>query len=409
VAAFAARLKETARVLAEEVEHRIAAEKQARAEQTRLQAIFDTAVEAIVVIDGRGAIQRWSASAERIFGYAADEVIGRNVAMIMDGISVEQHDRYLKRYQETREARIVGIGREVTGRRRDGTAVPLELSVGEAIIDGEVLYTGILRDISQRKAIERELREAIRAKEANELKSNFLAHMSHEMRTPLNAILGFSDIMKSQTFGPLGETYAGYANDIFSSGNHLLNLVNALLDLAKIENNKQDIDVSDIDLRSILQDTVSLLREQAKAKNLVVSTLIDNDVPNAIHTDRGKLYQILVNLLGNAVKYTGDGGRVSVRAWPRGDDVEILIEDNGIGMTDDEVELALKPFGQIKNAFTSDVAGTGLGLPIVVSFLELLNGSIKIKSRKGEGTTVRITVPVNDFEPPAKTSDAYPV
>ena len=154
---------------------------------------------------------------------------------------------------------------------------------------------------------------------------------------------------------------------------------------------------------------MSLLREQAKAKNLVVSTLIDNDVPIAIHTDRRKLYQILVNLLGNAVKYTGEGGRVSVRVWPRGDDVEILIEDSGIGMTNDEIELALKPFGQVKNAFTSDVAGTGLGLPIVVSFLELLNGSIQIKSRKGEGTTVRITLPVNNFENPAMANKACPV
>jgi two-component system, sensor histidine kinase and response regulator len=399
-ASFAARLKEQARVLAEEVQFRTAAEKTARAGQMRLQAILDTAVEAIIVIDRKGLIQQWSDSAERIFGYPAEEILGRNIAIIMDGISPMQHDDYLQRYHDTGQASIIGIGREVVGRRRDGSTVPIDLSVGETVVDGEILYTGILRDITKRKEIERELLEATRAKQANELKTNFLAHMSHEMRTPLNAILGFSDIMKMQTFGPLDKTYREYASDIFASGNHLLNLVDALLDLSRIESNTQDLEIADLDVRSMLKDVESMLHDQAKEKNLTVATLIDNDLPQTIESDRGKLQQILINLVNNAVRYTPDNGRISVRAWPSTDSVKILVEDDGIGMTDDEIALALKPFGQVKNAFTSDVAGTGLGLPIVVSFLDLLRGDMRIESEKGKGTSVCIRIPMRFAERP---------
>jgi two-component system, cell cycle sensor histidine kinase PleC len=128
--------------------------------------------------------------------------------------------------------------------------------------------------------------------------------------------------------------------------------------------------------------------------------LIDNDLPQTIESDRGKLQQILINLVNNAVRYTPDNGRISVRAWPSTDSVKILVEDDGIGMTDDEIALALKPFGQVKNAFTSDVAGTGLGLPIVVSFLDLLRGDMRIESEKGKGTSVCIRIPMRFAERP---------
>lgn len=394
-ASFAARLKETARVLAAEVRSRTLAEKTARADQMRLQAIFDTAVEAIIVIDRWGRIQQWSRSAEIIFGYTADDVCGENVNVILDGTSPVQHNAFASYFENTDDAAMNGIGREVDGRRRDGTVVPIELSVGRAIVDGEILYTGILRDITIRKAIEQELLEATKAKQANELKSNFLAHMSHEMRTPLNAILGFSDVMKQETFGPLDKTYKDYANDIFSSGNHLLNVVNALLDLSKVENAAQDLNITEIDLRVLLNDVTGMLRGQAEDKNLTVSTLIDSDLQDAIQSDRGKLLQIIINLVNNAVKYTPDDGRVSLRARPDGDMVEIIVEDTGIGMSEEEVALAVKPFGQVKNAFTSNTGGTGLGLPIVVSFVDLLGGDMTIDSIKNKGTTVIIRVPAD--------------
>lgn len=393
-ASFAARLRQTARDLAEEVEHRVEAEKAARADQTRLQAIFDTAVEAIIVIDRRGLIQQWSRGAERIFGYAAEEAIGRNVALIMEGINPAAHDRYLQRYQITGDARIIGNGREVAGRRRDGLMVPLDLSVGETNVDGEIFYTGILRDITQRKQLQKELIETVRAKEANELKANFLAHMSHEMRTPLNAILGFSDIMKMEAFGKLDETYKSYASDIFSSGSQLLKLVDALLEMAHVEKAGYSLDVADFNLREVLQEALGVARRQARKKKLVVSLLADNDLPELIRTDREKLFQILVNVLNNAVKFSDEGGRVSIKAWGNQEDVIVRIEDDGVGMTESKLAQARTAFVHVEDAFTAGQRGTGLGLPVVMSFVELLKGTMDIKSREGEGTSVTIQIPV---------------
>ncbi|WP_421781641.1 MHYT domain-containing protein [Kiloniella litopenaei] len=394
-AAFAARLKESVRNLADEARQRAIAEKDARADQARLQAIFDTAVEAIIVIDKHGTIRQWSESGYRIFGYTAQEALGQNIAMITNGISPNEHRQYIRNYEDTHEARVIGIGREVSGLHKDGTIIPLELSVGETKIDGDILYTGILRDISVRKEIERELREATRAKEANEMKSNFLAHMSHEMRTPLNAILGFSDIMRAQAFGPINETYVGYSEDIFSSGNHLLSIVDALLELSKIEQDSQNLELTDIALPILISDAVNTVQNHAEEKKLTVAVLLDNDLPETMNTDRGKLYQVLINLIKNAVQYTPAEGRVTIRAWPCNQQIQIVIEDNGIGMTEEEVEFATKPFGQVKNAFTSDLSGTGLGLPIVHAFVDLLRGEWTISSQKGEGTKIKILFPLS--------------
>ncbi len=392
-ASFAARLRQTARNLAEEVEQRIEAEKAARADQTRLQAIFDTAVEAIIVINKKGLIQQWSRSAERIFGYTADEAIGCNVALIMDGINPAAHDRYLMRYQVTGDARIIGNGREVIGRRRDGTTVPLDLSVGETKVDGETFYTGILRDVTQRKQLEKELIETVRAKEANDLRANFLAHMSHEMRTPLNAILGFSDIMKMEAFGKLDSNYRSYAEDIFTSGSQLLKLVDTLLELAHAEETGDSLTISDFDVQDVLRDAVRVARLQAREKNLVVSLLVDNDLPDTIRTDREKYFQILVNVLHNAVKYSHAGNRVSVKAWCGQNDLSVRIEDHGVGMTESELAQALTAFVHVDDAFTAGEQGVGLGLPVVTSFVELLNGNLDIRSRKDEGTSVTVRIP----------------
>ncbi|WP_417453321.1 MHYT domain-containing protein [Kiloniella sp.] len=394
-AAFAARLKESVKNLANEARRRTVAEKEARADQARLQAIFDTAVEAIIVIDKQGTIRNWSEGGYRIFGYTAQEALGQNIAMITNGISPQEHQKYIERFEESREARVIGIGREVSGLHKDKTVIPLELSVGETKIDNEVFYTGILRDISVRKKIERELRETTRAKEANEMKSNFLAHMSHEMRTPLNAILGFSDIMRAQTFGPISETYVGYSEDIFSSGNHLLSLVDSLLELSKVEQNTQDLELTDITLPTLISDAINMLQKRAKEKSVTLSVLLDNDLPETVNSDRGKLYQVLINLITNSVQYTPAQGRVTIRAWPCDELIKIVIEDNGIGMTEEEVEFAIKPFGQVKNAFTSDLSGTGLGLPIVHAFVDLLSGKLEITSKKGDGTKVEVMLPIS--------------
>jgi len=241
--------------------------------------------------------------------------------------------------------------------------------------------------------IEKKNAEARRANHASEVKSNFLAHMSHEMRTPLNAIIGFSELMKMQTFGQLNGTYIEYSDDINKSGKHMLELVNSVLDLSKVEQNKIAVTMGSVFLRDVINETTMLMREQAKAKDISLSTLIDNDLPPSIISDHSKLYQILINLVSNAVKYTPAQGRVTISARPYAGGIEISVEDNGIGMSDLEINKALEPFGQVDNAFTSNTSGTGLGLTIAMSFTEMLYGSMKISSRKGAGTKVVLRFP----------------
>ena len=236
--------------------------------------------------------------------------------------------------------------------------------------------------------------EAERANEATKIKSNFLANMSHEMRTPLNAIIGFSDIMRTQMFGPLTGSYAVYANDIFRSGTHLLGLVNSLLDLAKIEHNKFDVNIDVVSLRDVITESVDLLREQARFKKQGLSIQFEPGLPEEITSDRVKIHQILINLLSNSVKYTSKDGQISVEVKSLGDRIEIAVVDNGIGMSEDEIDLALEPFGQVKNAMTANVVGTGLGLPIVASFIQLLQGEISISSSRNVGTRVTLQLPL---------------
>lgn len=237
--------------------------------------------------------------------------------------------------------------------------------------------------------------EATRANEASHAKSSFLAQMSHEMRTPLNAIIGFSEIMKAQMFGSLPDAYLNYTKDINDSGQHLLELVNALLDLSKLEQHQVEITADAASIHEIITKTVSIIREQAKAKDINITTLIDRDVPQAILTDRGKLFQALINIAINAVNYTKPQGRIKITARPYDDGFEISVEDNGIGMTAAEIGIALEPFGQVRNVFTNNTKGTGLGLPIAKSFIELLQGTLEITSKPSVGTKVTLRLPTS--------------
>jgi signal transduction histidine kinase len=254
------------------------------------------------------------------------------------------------------------------------------------------------------QALERMEHEAERAREASEVKSRFLAHMSHEMRTPLNAIIGFSDMLKSELLGELPGAYKGYAKDINPSGVHLLSVVNALLDLSKIEHNKAEVYPTDFDIRGLMDEAVRLLMEMAREKEVRLDLQVRDSVPSLIHTDRSKLYQAVLNTVSNAVKYTPSSGTVTIEVNSDLGLLEIMVEDNGVGMTDEEIIRAMEPFGQVNNPFTASGGGTGLGLPICKEFITLLNGRFDMMSEPGKGTTVLITIPEVLEETPAMLS-----
>ena len=261
--------------------------------------------------------------------------------------------------------------------------------------DGQVFAVlTVAIDISERKRIETELltaREA--AEQANQTKSQFLANMSHELRTPLNAIIGFSDVMKAELFGPLGDSrYAGYASDICESGHHLLSIINDILDLAKVESGKLDLNEEAVDIDVIAAACGKLVRQRAIDAGIRFKIIASPDMP-LIRADEIRMKQVLLNLLSNAVKFTPRGGRVTFSATRDHDDSVVLkVADTGIGMSEEHIQLALRPFGQIDSSLARTHGGTGLGLPLARTLVEMQDGRLEVASQIGKGTTVSVVI-----------------
>ena len=241
----------------------------------------------------------------------------------------------------------------------------------------------------------REIRKAKQAmKEANEAKSRFLANMSHELRTPLNSIIGFSEIIQNETMGPVGnQDYAEFAKEIHDSGSHLLNLINDILDLSKIDSGDLAINKDYCDVQGLVHSTIRSIDHQATEAGLILDLEISEEV-QYVYTDARRLKQILVNILSNSIKFTPQGGKIGfhVKKISEGA-IEFKISDTGIGIPASEIERSLSRFHQIDGSFTKNKQGTGLGLPLSKDLTEHLDGSFVLTSEVGVGTTVEITLP----------------
>ena len=284
---------------------------------------------------------------------------------------------------------------EVT--RQDGSKVlamitrfPVLDSKGVAIGVG-----GIQVDITEMKEKEQQLREARdEAERANRAKSTFLANMSHELRTPLNAIIGFSEIMEQGLFGPLGNPhYSEYAEDIRRSASHLLSIISDILDLSKIEAGRMELHEEPIDIASVVESCLTIVKESAANGDLVLTSELPETLP-LLHADKRSVRQILLNLLSNAIKFTPSGGTVVAEAaLEESGQIALTVRDSGIGMAADDIEIVLQPFGQVEGAHTRSHDGTGLGLPITKSLAEMHGGSMTVKSVEGEGTEIIVRFP----------------
>jgi len=303
---------------------------------------------------------------------------------------------------KTRDGGTVAVGSDITQIRQHQ----------DKLLDSERRLMATIHDLSLARRAEEEkarelaelnrkyIKEKDRAEAANQAKSEFLANMSHELRTPLNAIIGFSELMAQKLFGPLGsDRYEEYATDINSSGKYLLGVINDILDMSKIEAGQFSMDREEIDLCPLIRETVRVVSLQAAEKKITVETKIAETLK--LYADRRAIKQIALNLLSNAVKFTGEGGRISVRARHASGALILSIEDNGCGIPRHALKKLGRPFEQVQNQFSKNHTGSGLGLAISRSLAELHGGALKIRSTEGTGTIVSVRIPEKVRKKPA--------
>lgn len=486
-----------------------------------LRGVMDTVIDGIVTINTLGIVQSFNKSAERIFGYMAHEVIGKNINILMPEPYHGAHDGYLSKYAKTGKKTIIGSGREVIGKRKNGEVFPMDLAVSELKRDKKTFFIGVIRDITAKKQAEENLhdsqerlalaiagsgegiwdwnsktnevyisekirtmlgvkseqikfqtwrshiisedrelydssliahlkgitpsfkvecrvmsnnkktfwvninglglrdasgwvyrmsgsisditarieseREIIAAKEraeiASRVKTEFLANMSHELRTPLNAIIGFSDVMISGLFGKLNKRYDEYIKNISDSGKHLLGVINDILDVSRIETGNMEIEPERVKVSELVDIAVRLINDRARANDIKIIKQVDRTIPD-INVDSQRMKQAVINILSNAVKFTPEGGKITISTGNTANgSIQIIIADTGIGMKKEDIKTALLPFGQVDSRLARKYEGTGLGLPLTKSFIEMHSGRLTIKSKPEVGTTVTITIP----------------
>src|SRR5947209_4277772 len=366
--------------------------QQRDAELRELRAILDTATDGVAVLDADARILSLNHSAETLFGYQQNEVAGEPFTMLIASESRRFVEDCLGRLKSGSNSS--NGEREVFAAARQGGTIPIVLTLGR-IDDAQSRskFCAIVRDASAAKRAELEAREAREeAERASAIKSDFLAKVSHEIRTPPNAIIGFAEVIMHERLGPIGtERYKDYLRDIHKSGTHVMSLVNDLLDLSKIEAGKMVLDIKPVDANAIIGDCVALMQPQANRERVIMRLAL---APRLVHVaaDERSLRQIVLNLLSNAVKYNEPGGQVIVSiAMTDTGHVAIRIKDTGIGMSDAEIALALEPFRQVATA--RPVSGTGLGLPLTKALIEANRATFTIRSRKNEGTLVEVSFP----------------
>ena len=360
-----------------------------------LQAILDVASDGIITLDANGSILSFSAGAEAIFGRNFEDVREKPLADLLQTESRKLVRDYLAGLNGHGLASVFNDGREVLATNGQGAVVPLFLTVGKLQSPhSRASFCAVVRDITPWKRTEQDLREAKeKAELANRQKSDFLARISHELRTPLNAILGFSEVMRLERFGPLkNDKYKAYANDIHTSGTHLLSLINDLLDLSKVEAGKLELNFTAVSLEDVAEHALRLLQSDAATAGVLLRKSLPANMPRVV-ADNRSMQQIMLNLLSNGMKYTNAGGQVIVSAVvDQAGNLVLRIKDTGIGMTDSQLVDALEPFTRVE---TSERVrqGTGLGLPLTKSLVEANRARFVMSSVPGKGTLAEIIFP----------------
>ena len=388
-----------------------AAARQEGSFESRFRKLLEAAPDAILEVNPQGQITLLNEAAEKIFGYSRGELLGLNVENLVPAAMRGGHSQHRASYAGHAKTRPMGTGLELQGQRKDGSLFPVEISLSPNWIEGSLHVIASVRDITERKLVEdriRVLREQYTAEltakneqlearnleveQANRLKNEFLASMSHELRTPLHTIIGFSELLTEQLEGPLNEKQHRFVGHILQDARHLLELINEVLDISKIESGRLELKRETFDFSHCLEEVLAGIRQQAASKRITLEN--KNRFQNTLWADRVRVKEILYNLLSNAVKFTPENGNVWIESADDGKFLDVSVCDTGIGIPEAEQSLIFDKFYQAGDSRKAAREGTGLGLSITKHLVELHGGYISVTSRSGHGSRFTVSFPL---------------
>ena len=368
--------------------------------ESHIKAIFETVVDAIITIDEHGIVKNCNPAIEKISGFSQQELIGNNIKMIMPENEANEHDSYLKNYAETGVSKIIGVGSKVILRHKNGHDVSVDLSITVMETGGVTYYVGVLRDVTEQHKMISLVKDAHDvALESSQIKSEFLSNISHELRTPMNGIIGFSQLLEDTR---LDDEQRAYLDTIMDSANGLMSIINDVLDFTRLGAGKLRIENTDFNLRMTIDSIVDFFKVQTESIGIKLQTQISSKIPIKLIGPPGRFRQILVNLISNAIKYTERGEvNIKVNILEEHDDdiiVFVEIEDTGIGIDNESQKFIFDSFTQVDGSVTRSNSGLGLGLAITKSLIMMMGGEIGVISTPGEGSTFWFTMQLSKAE-----------
>jgi PAS domain S-box-containing protein len=366
--------------IAQDITERRQAETALREQARHMRAILDNMVDGIITIDEIGTIASFNPAAERIFGYASGEVVGGNVRMLMPNPHRDAHDGYLRNYQATGVARIIGIGREVEGQRKDGSLFPMDLAISEITREGQPMYVGMVRDITERKRVER-------------MKSEFVSTVSHELRTPLTSISGALGLIAGGALGELSPQASQMLTIAHKNSQRLAHLINDLLDMEKIAAGKLLFDMQVQSLAPLVEQALEANRAYGLERGVTLTSRYEVGEAQ-VRVDSQRLAQVLTNLLSNAVKFSPEDAVVETSVAMAGKSVRVTVTDHGPGIPAAFRARIFEKFAQADSSDTRQKGGTGLGLAITRELVERMGGQVGFESVEGAGASFFFDLPV---------------